>query len=136
MGKEHLPPRSPADSCAAMAIHREAAQNGVMMEYKFTTANFEEEVLKSELPVLVDFYADWCGPCKMMAPAVEALAEEMNGKIKVGKCNIDDNLPVAQKYRVTSIPTFIVFKNGQPVSTFMGAMQAQALRDKVTQAIS
>ena len=106
------------------------------MEYKFTTANFEEEVLKSELPVLVDFYADWCGPCKMMAPAVEALAEEMNGKIKVGKCNIDDNLPVAQKYRVTSIPTFIVFKNGQPVSTFMGAMQAQALRDKVTQAIS
>ena len=105
------------------------------MEYKFTTANFEEEVLKSELPVLVDFYADWCNPCKMMAPVVEKLAEEMEGKIKVGKCNIDDNLQVAQKYRVASIPTFIVFKNGQPIATFMGAMPAQALRSQVEQAL-
>lgn len=105
------------------------------MEYKFTTDNFEAEVLKSEQPVLVDFFADWCGPCKMMAPVVEKLAEELDGRVKVGKCNIDDNLLIAQKYKVTSIPTFIVFKNGQPSAVFMGAMQAQTLRDKVEQAI-
>lgn len=101
------------------------------MEYKFTTANFEEEVLKSELPVLVDFYADWCGPCKMMAPIVEKLAEEYDGRIKIGKCNTDDNMPLTQKYRVASIPTFIVFKGGEPVATYMGAMPADDLRDKL-----
>lgn len=101
------------------------------MEYKFTTANFEEEVLNSDLPVLVDFYADWCGPCKMMAPIVETLAEEYDGKIKVGKCNTDDNMPLTQKYRVASIPTFIVFKGGKPVATYMGAMPADDLRDKL-----
>lgn len=101
------------------------------MEYKFTTANFEEEVLNSDLPVLVDFYADWCGPCKMMAPIVEQLAKEYDGKIKVGKCNTDDNMPLTQKYRVASIPTFIVFKGGEPVATYMGAMPADDLRDKL-----
>lgn len=106
------------------------------MEYKFTTENFEEEVLKSELPVLVDFYADWCNPCKMMAPVVEKLAEEMEGTVKVGKCNIDDNLMIAQKYRVASIPTFMVFKNGEAVATFMGAMPAQNLRAQVEQALA
>ena len=105
------------------------------MEYTFTTANFEQEVLKSELPVLVDFYADWCNPCKMMAPVVEALAKELAGKCKVGKCNIDENFPIAQKYRVASIPTFIVFKNGQPDKTVMGAMPAQELRSQVEQAL-
>ena len=83
------------------------------MEYKFTSANFEEEVLNSEIPVLVDFYADWCGPCKMMAPIVESLAESFDGKVKVGKLNIDEEMDIAQKYRVMSIPTFIVFKGGQ-----------------------
>lgn len=106
------------------------------MEYKFTTENFEEEVLKSELPVLVDFYADWCNPCKMMAPVVEKLAEEMEGTVKVGKCNIDDNLMIAQKYRVASIPTFMVFKNGEAVATFMGAMPAQNLRAQVEKALA
>lgn len=105
------------------------------MEYQFTTENFEEEVLKSEVPVLVDFYADWCNPCKMMAPVVESLAGKMEGKIKVGKCNIDDNLPIAQKYRVASIPTFMVFKNGQAVTSFMGAMPAQEFRSKVEKAL-
>ena len=75
------------------------------MEYKFTSANFETEVLKSELPVLVDFFADWCGPCKMMAPIVESLAESYEGKVKVGKLNIDDEMEIAQRYRVMSIPT-------------------------------
>ena len=101
------------------------------MEYKFTTENFEEEVLNSELPVLVDFFADWCGPCKMMAPIIEKLAEEYEGKLKVGKCNTDDNMPLAQKYRVASIPTFIIFKNGQPAATFMGAMSEDDLCDKI-----
>lgn len=101
------------------------------MEYKFTTENFEEEVLKSEQPVLVDFYADWCSPCKMMAPIVEELAEKMEGKLKVGKCNIDENMPLAQKYRVASIPTFKIFKNGQQTATFMGLMAAEELFEQV-----
>lgn len=105
------------------------------MEYKFTVDNFEEEVLKSELPVLVDFYADWCGPCKMMAPVVEKLAKDLEGKCKVGKCNIDENMAIAQKYRVVSIPTFIVFKGGQPITTFMGAMSAEEFGSKVKQAL-
>lgn len=102
---------------------------------QFTMDNFEEEVLKSEIPVLVDFYADWCGPCKMMAPVVESLAKELEGKCKVGKCNIDENMALAQKYRVVSIPTFMVFKDGQPVTTFMGAMAADEFGAKVKQAL-
>ena len=101
------------------------------MEYEFTTENFEEEVLNSELPVLVDFFADWCGPCKMMAPIIEKLAEEYEGKLKVGKCNTGDNMPLAQKYRVANIPTFIIFKDGQPAATFMGAMSEDDLCDKI-----
>lgn len=105
------------------------------MEYQFTVDNFEKEVLQSEHPVLVDFYADWCGPCKMMAPIVENLAKELEGKCKVGKCNIDENMAIAQKYRVVSIPTFIVFKNGQPAVNFMGAMSADEFGSKVKQAL-
>lgn len=101
------------------------------MEYKFTTANFEEEVLKSDIPVLVDFYADWCGPCKMMGPVVEKLAEELAGKIKIGKCNVDENMALAQKYRVASIPNFIVFKGGQPVANYLGAMSEDELFEKL-----
>lgn len=105
------------------------------MSNVFTSENFEQEVLNCEKPVLVDFYADWCGPCKMMVPVVEQLAEEIGDKCKVGKCNIDDHLMIAQKYRVASIPTFIVFKGGQPVATFMGAMAADEFRSKVEQAL-
>lgn len=105
------------------------------MEYKFTAENFEEEVLKSELPVLVDFYADWCGPCKMMAPIVERLAEEYEGRLKIGKCNVDENMLIAQKYRVASIPTFMIFKGGAAVATFMGAMPEEDLCDKIDAAI-
>lgn len=83
------------------------------MEYKFTSENFEEEVLKSDKPVLVDFYADWCGPCKMMAPVVAQLADELEGKAKVGKLNIDDCMDIAGKYRVMNIPTFLIIRNGQ-----------------------
>lgn len=105
------------------------------MEYKFTTANFEQEVLQSEIPVLVDFYADWCGPCKMMAPIVEALAEKYDGKVKVGKINVDNEPALAQKYRVMSIPTFIIFKDGAAAGTFIGGMTQKDLEAKVEQAI-
>ena len=101
------------------------------MEYKFTESNFEAEVLNSEIPVLVDFYADWCGPCKMMAPIVEKLAESYDGKVKVGKCNIDDEMGIAQKYRVMSIPTFVFFKNGEAVETSVGAMSEKELEGKL-----
>ena len=101
------------------------------MEYKFTTDNFEKEVLQSELPVLVDFYADWCGPCKMMAPIVEGLAQGYDGKVKVGKLNIDDEMEIAQLYRVMSIPTFILFKDGKAVETSVGAMSKDELESKL-----
>lgn len=106
------------------------------MEYKFTTANFEEEVLKSELPVLVDFYADWCGPCKMMGPIVKEMADAYDGKMKIGKLNIDEEMDIAQKYRVMSIPTFIIFKNGQAVETMVGGMPKSELEAKIKQALA
>lgn len=92
------------------------------MEHKFTTANFDKEVLEAEIPVFVDFYADWCGPCKMMAPIVEELAKEYDGKVKVGKCNIDEEDGLARKYRVMSIPTMKIFVDGKDVSTIVGAV--------------
>lgn len=101
------------------------------MEYKFTAENFETQVLQSELPVLVDFYADWCGPCKMMAPIVEALAQEYDGKVKIGKCNIDENMDIAQKYKVMSIPTFIIYKGGQAAEIMTGSMSKNELEDRI-----
>lgn len=101
------------------------------MEYKFTEANFQKEVLESEIPVLVDFYADWCGPCKMMGPVVEQMAEKFEGKMKIGKLNVDDAGAVAQKYRVASIPTFIIFKNGEPVANYLGAMSEEELESRL-----
>lgn len=106
------------------------------MEYKFTTDNFETEVLQSELPVLVDFYADWCGPCRMMAPVIGKMAEEFEGRIKVGKCNVDDNMDIAEQYRITSIPAFKVFKNGSVAAEFIGAMSAADLKDKLEKVLA
>ncbi len=97
------------------------------MEYKFTEENFETEVIKSDIPVLVDFYADWCGPCKMMMPVVEKMAEKYDGKIKVGKVNSDDEGSLAGKYNIMSIPSFLIFKNGEVVNSATGAMSADAL---------
>ena len=101
------------------------------MEYTFTVANFEEEVLNSPLPVLVDFYADWCNPCKMMAPTVAKLAEAYEGKVKVGKINVDENMTIAQKYRVASIPNFVIFRDGQPVANFVGEIGRASCRERV-----
>ena len=82
--------------------------------------NFEEEVVKSEKSVLVDFYADWCGPCKMMSPIVDQIAEELGDKVKVGKVNSDENMNLAEKFNIMSIPTIMVFKGGQVAKTFVG----------------
>lgn len=95
---------------------------------KLTRENFEAEVMESKVPVLVDFYADWCGPCKMMAPVVDALAAEADGKYKVAKLNIDEEMELAMRYRVMSIPTFIVFRDGKVVSTTIGATSAEDLK--------
>lgn len=93
-----------------------------------TAQNFEQEVLQSDQPVLVDFYADWCGPCKMMAPVIEEVAGEVSD-IKVGKLNIDNEMEIAQKYGVMSIPTLIVFKNGAEVKRDLGAKPKKAVLD-------
>lgn len=90
------------------------------MVKEFTDANFEKEVLKAEGPVFVDFWAPWCGPCKMVAPVIEALATEMEGKVTVGKINVDDHQAFAQKYGVMSIPTMILFKDGAEAARTIG----------------
>lgn len=101
------------------------------MEYKFTAANFESEVLNSEIPVFVDFYADWCGPCKMMAPIVEELAVKYDGKVKVGKCNIDEEDGLARLYRVMSIPTMKIFVSGKEAGTIVGAVPQEELEAQI-----
>ena len=97
-----------------------------MAVVKLTAENFEKEVLQSEKPVLVDFYADWCGPCQMMGPVVEEISNEVNDA-QVCKINIDEQMSIAQKYGVMSIPTFIVFKNGDVADKKMGAMPKSAV---------
>ena len=97
------------------------------MEKKFTTENFTTEVLNADKPVLVDFYADWCGPCRMMSPIVEQLAVDMEGKAIIGKLNIDDNEEIAMKYGVMNIPTLILFKNGAEVNRIVGSQNREVL---------
>ena len=94
----------------------------------FNEENFENEVLKAKETVLVDFYADWCGPCKMMSPVIASIAEEGLENVKVGKINVDDNGSLAEKYNVMSIPTIIVFKNGTPVKGFVGVTDKNEIK--------
>lgn len=102
------------------------------MEHTFTEANFDADVLGSAVPVLVDFWAPWCGPCRMMSPLVEELAAEIEETtLKVGKCNVDENGAIAMKYGIMSIPSFIVFKNGQPLEPIVGSMEKDHLREEV-----
>lgn len=91
-----------------------------MAEIVLTNENFEEEVIKSEIPVLVDFWATWCGPCRMVAPIVEEIAEENEGKVKVGKINVDEQPELTEKFGISSIPTLMVFKGGEVTATEIG----------------
>lgn len=101
------------------------------MEFVFTDENFEKEALKATELVVVDFFADWCGPCKMMAPIIEALAEDYEGTVKIGKLNVDNSPLTAQKYRVMSIPTILFIKSGSVIDTVVGAVSKNQLTDKI-----
>jgi thioredoxin len=98
-----------------------AGMEDIMATIKITKQNFEQEVLKSEEPVLLDFWASWCGPCRMVAPALDEISEEMKGFAKVGKINIDEESELASKFRVMSIPTLVVVKDGKISATSVGA---------------
>ncbi|MBL7021980.1 thioredoxin [Patescibacteria group bacterium] len=96
-----------------------------------TDQNFEAEVLKSDTPVLVDFYAEWCGPCKMMSPVIDELSKEYEGKVKIVKLNVDENQETAGKYQVMSIPTLFIFKGGEIVEQMVGFQDKNALKDRI-----
>ena len=98
-----------------------------MAEIILTESNFEQEVLKSEIPVLVDFWATWCGPCRMLAPTIAKIAEEQAGVVKVGKVDVDEQPELAVKFGISSIPTLMVFKNGQRVKASVGVQSKPAI---------
>ncbi|MTI44562.1 thioredoxin [Roseibium hamelinense] len=98
-------------------------------------ASFEADVLKSSEPVVVDFWAEWCGPCKMIAPALEEISEELDGQVKIAKLNIDENQDMAMKYGVRSIPMLILFKDGEPMATQVGAAPKGKLADWIKSAL-
>lgn len=111
-----------------------------MEPFEFTDANFEEEVLKSDVPVLVDFWAVWCGPCKIIAPYVKELAGEFEGKAKIGKLDVDNNQNISIKYGIRSIPTLLIFKDGKIADQIVGAVPkaqiAEKLKAHITQTVS
>ncbi len=106
-----------------------------MATVKVTDASFEADVLNSETPVLVDFWAEWCGPCRMIGPALEEIAQELSGKVTIAKINIDEEPEWASKYNVRSIPTLLVFKGGEKVAEKLGAAPKSALKSWVESAI-
>jgi thioredoxin 1 len=101
------------------------------MALQLNSDNFELEVLKSDLPVMVDFWAQWCGPCRMLTPTIEALAKEYQGKIKVCKLNVDDAQDIAAKYQVMSIPTILLFNKGKIVNQTVGAVPKEKLEEVI-----
>lgn len=101
------------------------------MEYRFTEKNFEQEVLKSDIPVVIDFYAEWCGPCRAMGPVVAELADAYDGKVKVGKVNSDEQQALAQRFNVMSIPSFFFIKDGKVVDSAVGGMPKGCLEQKI-----
>lgn len=105
------------------------------MAHDITDAQFDQEVLKSDLPVLVDFWAPWCGPCKMVSPIVEELGQEYKDKIKVVKVNVDDNPDYSGRYGVMSIPSIFIFRNGEPVKTMVGAQSKDNFKRAIDEAL-
>ena len=101
------------------------------MEYQFTTNNFETEVTNSDIPVMIDFYADWCGPCKMMSPIVNQMADKYDGKVKIGKVNVDQNPELAGRFGIMSIPSFLFIKDGKVVNSSVGGMSPDMLSSKI-----
>ena len=100
---------------------------------QLTDSNFGDEVISSEKPVLVDFWAVWCGPCKMVEPELDKLAEEKSGELKIGRLNVDDNRDIAIKYGITAIPTLLLFKKGQVVKELIGAMPKDKILTEISQ---
>ena len=101
------------------------------MAQEFKDASFEEDVLKSDTPVLVDFWAPWCGPCRMLAPTVDVISEEYEGKVKVGKVNTDENPQIATQHQINSIPTLMIFKSGEVVERLVGALPKEKITEKL-----
>ena len=99
------------------------------MEYRFNEDNFVDEVIKSDVPVMIDFYAEWCGPCRMMSPVVEEFANTYDGKVKIGKINVDEESDLAMRFGVQSIPSFVFIKDGKVVDRVTGAMPKPILRN-------
>ncbi|MFA6382955.1 MAG: thioredoxin [Parcubacteria group bacterium] len=104
------------------------------MEIIFTDQNFDQEVIKSDKPVLVDFWAPWCGPCQMMGPIIEELSKDMEGKAKVGKLNVDEHSETAQKFGIMSIPALKIFKDGRVVKEFVGVQNKDVLKEALEKA--
>ena len=102
-----------------------------MADITFTDATFKEQVLDSKTPVVVDFWAPWCGPCKMVSPIIEELAKDYEGKVAVGKLNVDENQQTAGQYGVMSIPTVMIFKGGKPVQSMVGAQGKQTYKSEI-----
>ncbi|MFA6382610.1 MAG: thioredoxin [Candidatus Buchananbacteria bacterium] len=103
-----------------------------MAEFTFTDENFDQEVINSKTPVLVDFWAPWCGPCKMQGPIIEDLAKDYEGKpVKIGKLNVDDSPQSASKFHIMSIPTLIIYKDGKPIEQMMGVQDKSVLAKKL-----
>lgn len=104
--------------------------------HEFTDSNFEKEVLQSDIPVLIDFWAVWCAPCRLIAPIIDELSEEYAGKVKFGKLDVDNNQQTAIKYSIRSIPTLLFFKNGEVVDTIIGAVPKEELKKKLDEVLN
>jgi len=106
-----------------------------MADFSFTDQNFDQEVLQSRIPVVVDFWAVWCAPCRIVSPVIEKLAKEYEGKVKVGKLNVDENQQSSSKYGIMSIPSVLIFKNGNPVKTIIGAQGKDKYKKEIEEVL-